>query len=366
MTRIYLIRHAEAEGNLYRIAQGQHNSILTDRGWRQVRALERRFAEVDIDAVYASDLYRACATASAIYKPRNLPLHRSKALREICVGRWEHRTWGDIAREDPQQLAWFRSEMAKWRVEGAETPWQVRDRLVAEIRRIAAENDGKTVAVVSHSYAIRLLLGTLQGYTMEEMGKTPHGDNTSVSLLEGTADDLKVTFRDDNSHLQTPEYLGGEQPFQRAGLLDRGLRYEPLRKREQMDFLTECVADAWEESGRKTPFQAERLLADAAARHTLIAYLAEEPVGVVQTDHGRLSLLCVKRDFRRRSCGIQMVGQAVMRTRDMGGGSLWISLPEDGMARKFFTDYGFVPEGEEHGWVLLKKDIRFDPEHLYE
>ena len=36
MTTIDLIRHAEAEGNLYRIAQGQDNSNLTDRGWRQV------------------------------------------------------------------------------------------------------------------------------------------------------------------------------------------------------------------------------------------------------------------------------------------------------------------------------------------
>ena len=38
MTTIYLIRHAEAEGNLYRIAQGQDNSILTDLGWQQIRA----------------------------------------------------------------------------------------------------------------------------------------------------------------------------------------------------------------------------------------------------------------------------------------------------------------------------------------
>ena len=50
MTRIYLIRHAEAEGNLYRIAQGQYNSILTDRGWRQVEALRRRFAAIPSDA----------------------------------------------------------------------------------------------------------------------------------------------------------------------------------------------------------------------------------------------------------------------------------------------------------------------------
>ena len=35
MTTVYLIRHAEAEGNLYRIAQGQANSSITDRGERQ-------------------------------------------------------------------------------------------------------------------------------------------------------------------------------------------------------------------------------------------------------------------------------------------------------------------------------------------
>ena len=40
------------------------------------RALSRRFADIPVDAVYASDLYRTCATASAIYRPKGLPLHR--------------------------------------------------------------------------------------------------------------------------------------------------------------------------------------------------------------------------------------------------------------------------------------------------
>ena len=66
MTSIYLIRHAEAEGNLYRIAQGQYDSILTDRGWRQVRALERRFADIHIDAVYDSGTGSAVDTGELI------------------------------------------------------------------------------------------------------------------------------------------------------------------------------------------------------------------------------------------------------------------------------------------------------------
>ena len=55
MTTIYLIRHAEAEGNLYRIAQGQANSSITDRGERQIQALARRFM--------ALQKYRAATSA---------------------------------------------------------------------------------------------------------------------------------------------------------------------------------------------------------------------------------------------------------------------------------------------------------------
>ena len=134
MTTIYLIRHAEAEGNLYRIAQGQDNSILTDLGWQQIRALERRFAQIPVDAVYASDLYRTCATASAIYRPKGLPLHRRRDLREICVGVWEQKTWGEIARRDPEQLEDFNHRLHLWHVEGAETPQAVQARMLAAVR----------------------------------------------------------------------------------------------------------------------------------------------------------------------------------------------------------------------------------------
>jgi bisphosphoglycerate-dependent phosphoglycerate mutase len=57
MTKIYLIRHAEAEGNLYRRAQGQYDSLITPRGELQIAALERRFEPIGVDAVYASDLF---------------------------------------------------------------------------------------------------------------------------------------------------------------------------------------------------------------------------------------------------------------------------------------------------------------------
>ena len=364
MTSIYLIRHAEAEGNLYRIAQGQDNSNLTDRGWRQVRALEKRFADIHIDAVYASDLYRTCATASAVYKAKGLPLHRMRELREICVGRWEQRTWGDIYREDPVQMDYFNRQPDKWHVEGAETPGQVLERVLTAIRAIAAENEGKTVAVFSHGYAIRLILAYLQGCPLERLGETPTGDNTAVSLLEADEDAMRVVFRDDNSHLKTPEFLEGEKVRKRAVALEPGLWFQPLRLPEQSGFLRELLSPEW-----GAAFDLERLLADVARRETLVGYLREEPAGVVQLgpEPGWISLLCIRADCRKRGFGAQLIGQAVQHTRPLGGGQLMAALAEDHAARSFFADYGFHAAGTlEDGRTRLEKDIRFLPEFLGE
>jgi tRNA U55 pseudouridine synthase TruB len=104
---MYLIRHAEAEGNIYRVFQGQRDTLLTATGKVQTRALEERFRDIHVDAVYSSDLYRAAATAAAICRVKGLPLERRTALREICVGTCEGRAVGDVHRE--QELERIRS-----------------------------------------------------------------------------------------------------------------------------------------------------------------------------------------------------------------------------------------------------------------
>ena len=353
MTHIYLVRHAEAEGNLYRIAQGQGNSNLTDRGWRQVQALERRFADIQIDAVYASDLYRTCATASAIYKPKGLVLHRSRELREICVGVWEHRSWGEVYRRWPEEMEHFTNRPDLWRLEGAEDPLEARGRVLAAIRKIAAQHTGETVAVFSHGYVLRMLLSYLQGYSLEELGRTPTGDNTAVSLLEAEGDALRVVFRDDNSHLQ----LLGEKGKRPRGL-EPGLWFAPLRLPEQAEVFCALASSLWQRS-----FDRTRLLEDGGRRETLLGYLGEEPVGVLQLDaaSGWISILGIRPDCRRRGFGVQLIGQAVQQTRAAGGGKIFAALPENGEARSFLEEYGFHPATDG---AFVEKNIAFLPEFL--
>jgi len=360
MTKIYLVRHAEAEGNLYRIAQGQDNSNLTDRGWRQVRALERRFSDVHIDAVYSSDLYRTCATASAIYKPKGLPLIRERGLREISVGAWERLTWGEILLHWPQQLKYFNARPDLWTVEGAETAAEVLERGLKTVKAIAANHDGETIALVAHGYIIRVMLSHLQGYKLEEMGQTPTGDNTCVALLEYEDGELQVVYRDDNSHLKTPEYLAGEKVSKRASAMEPGLRFRPLALPEQADLLCELVSACWD-----GPFDRERLLSDAAVRPTHIGYLRDTPVGVIQTgpEPDRISLLCIHPEYRKRGFGVQLLGQAVYAAREQGFHQVWGPAPRSGTGESFARDYGFAPAGETaEGCPILRKDTGFDPE----
>lgn len=358
MTTIYLIRHAEAEGNLYRIAQGQDDSILTDRGWRQVRALEHRFDGVRIDEVYTSDLYRTRATASALYLPRHLTPHLMPELREIHVGVWERKTWGEIVRRWPAEMADFGQRMDRWHMEGAETAAQVLERALGALRKIAAENGGKTVAVFSHGYVIRLVLANLRGISLRDTGaSTPTGDNTAVSLLEWDGETLRVAWQNDNSHLLTPEYLAGEKVRRRANALEPGLYFAPLRLPEQAELLAGLVSAAGEDAG-------DHPGPDDAPCPALVGYLGEEPVGLVRfgPEKGEIALICVRQDCRKRGFGVQLIGQAVYHWRPLGADRLTAVLPGGCAAERFFADCGFAPVEETgEGKTLWAKDIGFNP-----
>ena len=132
MTTLYLIRHAEAEGNLFRVAHGQYDSVITPQGYRQLAYLRRRFQEEQIDAVYGSDLTRTRITASALYIPRALEFHPLPLLREIRLGAWEQMSWGEIQRQDRQMYIHFNKRPDLWSVPGAETYAQVRDLFLRE------------------------------------------------------------------------------------------------------------------------------------------------------------------------------------------------------------------------------------------
>ena len=368
MTRIYLIRHAEAEGNLYRIAHGQYDSLITPRGYRQIAALSKRFENIAIDAVYSSDLFRTKTTASAIYKPKGLTLNIRCDLREILMGTWEDVRWVDLARKHGEMLQNFGRRMDIWSAPGAETAEEVQRRMLSAVRDMAAKHLNGTVAAFSHGMALRILLSAVEGYPLFEFYKTKNGDNTAVSLIEVEGDEIRLVFRDDNSHLLDEEGLTvfGKQTWwkENSRASEPGYWFRPLDMQKDAVLLQEYQ----EEFAAGDEFLCTLR---AAAKDDPLAVQAvmeeDETVGFVFFDMdpclpggGKINLIYTLPRCRCRGYGIQLIGQAVQLFRPMGAERIWISCPaENKEALRFFANCGMKETARNEETVEMEMDIGF-------
>ena len=179
MTTIYLIRHAEAEGNLYRRIHGWYDALVTENGLRQIQALEQRFQGEHFDAVWSSDLYRTCTTARAVYEPRGLELRTDPELRELNMGDWEDQTWGQVRRTQPGELDRFNRSDPTWTAPRGEGLGELGERVERALRRIAA----------AHVYKRLLILEAVQTdpACLHRIGKFPDRHEKTSLMAENGA-----------------------------------------------------------------------------------------------------------------------------------------------------------------------------------
>lgn len=214
MTQIFLVRHGQSEGNLFRRVQGQTDVELTADGKAQLPYLTKRFAETPLAAVYTSPLRRAEETAAAIVGGRDIPVFADKRLIEMCFGAWEMRPWGEVNLESPELKRAFLHDPDRWHVPGSEAHTAVQKRMLAAMTDIARANDGKTVAVACHGMAIRAFLARILGVPSERIFEgVPLVNNTSVTLLRFENDTFSVIYVNDTTHLPAPPYT----PFRENG-----------------------------------------------------------------------------------------------------------------------------------------------------
>ena len=364
MTEIYLIRHAQAEGNRFRIMQGHWDGGVTALGRRQIALLSDRLRDLRFDAVCSSDLYRAMLTASAVYRPRSLPLFTTPALRELTIGPWEQLFFGNLLHEEPELAQRFLTDPANWRLEGAETFAELTDRAYPALEAIARRYEGGRVAVVSHGVTIRCLLARITGIDLRDREKLPMLLNTAVSVLRWEKGAFSLELFNDDSHLDAlPRRNWGSTAT---------LRHRPLDPRTERDYYCACYRDAWLAAhGDLRGFYPEPYW-KAAREHlrldpdsVLVLLDGDKPVGLVDLDPlraseegcGWLSLLYLIPEYRGKGYGIQALGRAVVGFRTQGRRALRLLAAEDNAAAcAFYRREGFSCVGEEegsHGRLLL-------------
>ena len=380
MTTIYLIRHAEAEGNLYRRIHGWYDALITENGFRQIQALEERFRNIHIDAVWSSDLYRTMTTARAIYRPKGLELHTDPGLRELGMGQWEDRPWGEARRLQPSELDRFNATDPGWSVEGSESFAHLGERMEAAVRRIARQYPGQTIALFSHGMAIRQLLGRLRGVPPEQWRSMPHGDNTAVSCLLWDGTRLSVTMEHDNSHLSEDISTLARQVWWKSSgkVEDVNLWYRPIDWEREREIYLEARRDTWV-TNHDIPFDGAGFLREAETHLSrtpwgvTLAFAGDKLTGILQVDPeryqednaGYIPFCYIMPEQRERSLGIQLIGQAVSFYRPMGRDRLRLRCaPYNERAQRFYRKHGFAKIGDEPNsqvpLEILEKNIGYN------
>ncbi|MFK8846663.1 histidine phosphatase family protein [Streptomyces sp. Ac-502] len=161
--RIVLWRHGQTAWNLEHRFQGSTDIELTEEGVAQARRAARLLAALEPDAIIASDLRRAAATARELAAVTGLEITHEAGLRETYAGAWQGLTHQEIVTQYGEQYAaWKRGEPV--RRGGGELETEVADRAAPIVERSADKlPDGGTLVVVSHGGTIRTTIGRLLG-----------------------------------------------------------------------------------------------------------------------------------------------------------------------------------------------------------
>ena len=191
--KIYLVKHGQSLGNLHRVYLGHTDYDLSDLGREQAEITAEHLKNLQIDAVYSSDLLRAHNTALPHARIRNLAVNDSKNLREIFLGEWVNRPIDELIEKhyDDFVVGW-KQNFGTFTVPGGERVLDAGRRFYNEVERIAKENVGKTILIASHAAVIRVfwcLINNVEPCNMAEAFPFP----TNASYSTVTYKDGKFT-----------------------------------------------------------------------------------------------------------------------------------------------------------------------------
>lgn len=194
---VTIARHGETRGNLSDTLQGQLAGSLSERGWRQARALAESLRSRRFDVIYSTDLKRGLDTARVIAQAHDAPLVIEPLLRERHFGKYQStnrtRFYGrERAMRDP----------VRHRPPGGESLADVYGRAQQFVTLRLNANKANSVLIVSHGDLIRMLLGVLQGLPVEKAAQIRQ-TNACVNVLRMGRAGCRVVRLNSLAHLDS-------------------------------------------------------------------------------------------------------------------------------------------------------------------
>jgi probable phosphoglycerate mutase len=203
LTKIYLIRHCEAEGNRAKIFQGSTNCDVSERGAKQLEFLSKRFADIHIDKAFSSPLIRAYKTAEAAVGDKRLDITLLSGFTEMHAGVIEGRPFEESFRKYPDLKQAWNNDIQNFAPPEGESMREVYARAKKAFTELIndPENQDKTLLVASHGAVLKTLLCHLIYDDVERLSEVPWLDNTAVSLVTVDEEGARLEYLGNTDHL---------------------------------------------------------------------------------------------------------------------------------------------------------------------
>ena len=181
-TEIILVRHGQSEANKNATFSGQNETPLGPLGKIQAQAVAKALENVKIDVIYSSPLSRAYDTAKPTAMQKGLEINVVDNFKEVCFGEWEGKNKEYLKANSPDYLRWV-AQPAYFVPAVSEGFPKGGERFYNELKKLAEENDGKTIAVFCHGGIMLALLCRLGYYEAEKATFTDIPLNASFTRL---------------------------------------------------------------------------------------------------------------------------------------------------------------------------------------
>ncbi len=132
--------------------------------------------------IYSSDLDRALDTANYINKHHNQVIILDELLRERNLGVLEGKNWDTIRKDYEEAAKIYHSKDIHNEIPGGgESKVQFFNRVKIFMDKIAVQEEGKKVLIITHGWYIIFFINIVLGLSLEKKSKIHYVRNGSIS-----------------------------------------------------------------------------------------------------------------------------------------------------------------------------------------
>ena len=187
--KVILIRHgATIYSEQKRLYDSEDYPPLNQKGKTEMENLTKwlSYKTPHVDNIYTSSSLRAIQSARILSKEYDLDYKIIDGLYERKAGLWGGLTFEQIEQKYPEMLERYHENPYEYWPDGGESTQEVRSRIEEILNTIIAENQYKTVLIVTHEGVIQSAIASILNIEPQSQGKIiiPTGSATQINFYD--------------------------------------------------------------------------------------------------------------------------------------------------------------------------------------